>query len=98
MFKLISLSHFWVKKSEKCDFKSRLKDAGKDFLRIIAQPVTLVGLELAAIYGLFRPYDGRKLYASFERAAYGDSILAPCFQPDPEKHLFGGNMNKRDAY
>lgn len=98
--KLISFSHFWMHKSgeKSYDFKARLLDAGKDLLRIVTQPLAIVGLELAAIYGLFRPYDGRKLYASIERAQYGNFILAPCFQPDPDQHLLGGDPNKKNAF
>ncbi|MBS4171388.1 hypothetical protein NEOC95_002136 [Neochlamydia sp. AcF95] len=61
-------------------------------------PVALVGLELAAIYGIFTPYNGRKLYASIERAQYGKFTLAPCFQPGPTCHASGGNPQKRDAF
>ena len=67
-------------------------------MRIIATPVSILGLELAAIYGIFQPYDGRKLYASFERATYGNFILAPCFQPDPKYHALGGDINEKDAF
>lgn len=53
----------------------------QDGIRIIAQPFSIIGLEFAAIYGVYNPYDGRKLYASIENAQYGKGILAPCFQP-----------------
>lgn len=98
--KLVTLSHFWMPKDgeQSYNFKSRLKDAGTDLLRIATQPIAIVGLELAAIYGLFRPYDGRKLYASIERAQYGNFILAPCFQPNAEEHLLGGDINERNAF
>jgi hypothetical protein len=100
ILKLISLSHFWIGKNEEANssFKARLADAGEDLLKIVAAPVSILGLELAAIYGWFRPYDGRKLYASMERAIYGHSILAPCFQPDPTHHAFGGDINRKDAF
>lgn len=80
------------------NLKGRIISAGGDLLRIVATPISLIGLELSAIYGIFNPFDGRKLYASFERATYGKHILAPCFQPDPEKHLFGGDMSQKDAW
>lgn len=69
-----------------------------DGCRIIAQPLAIIGLELSAIYGIINPYDGRKLYASIEKAEYGRPILAPCFQPNPEEHFFGGDINTRDQY
>lgn len=79
----MTLSHFWIKREgeEKYNFKARLIEAGKDLLRIVASPIAIIGLELAAIYGLMRPYDGRKLYATFERAIYGNALIPPCFQP-----------------
>lgn len=100
VFKLITLSHFWLDKEgeKKYDFKARMADAGADLLRIVATPFAFLGLELAAIYGLASPYDGRKLYATIERAMYGGFILAPCFQPEPESHFFGGDPNKKDSF
>ena len=78
--------------------ENKLADAGKDSLRIVAAPFSILGLELAALYGLIRPYDGRKMYATIERAMYGNPILAPCFQPEPERHAFGGDINERNAF
>lgn len=98
--KLVTFANFWMHKDKepKYIFKSRLADTGIDLLKIIATPFSLVGLELASLYGLVRPYDGRKLYATIERATYGGYILAPCFQPDPNHHLFGGDLNKQNAF
>lgn len=98
--KLLSLSHFWIKKADEQGyfFLGRAQDAGIDFLRMFLQPFVFLGLELSALYGLFSPLDGRKLYASLERAEYGGWILAPCFQPDAECHLFGGDPNRSGAW
>lgn len=100
ILKLGTFYHFWShKKGEKnYSLKSRAIDAGIEALKIVVTPFAIVGLELAAIYGLFTPYNGRKLYATIERALYGRSILAPCFQPNPKSHAFGGDPNKRNAY
>lgn len=59
-------------------------------------------------------YDARKLYASFERLAYSGGyqrfgmgfygggphnyVIAPCFQPDPQAHLGGGQLGEIDAW
>ena len=83
---------------EKKGFFSRLFTIGKHLLNIALAPIALVGLELAAIYGIFNPYDGRKLYASIERATYGHYVLAPCFQPFANTHLFGGDINQKNAF
>ncbi len=65
----------------------------KDIGSIVFSPIAAVGLQLAAIYGLFSPKNGRKLYATFERCIYGRALLAPCFQPNPAdnfQHALGG--------
>jgi hypothetical protein len=101
---LITLIHFRAEeyndqgKLKPFPFKVSLILAGTDFIRIFTTPLVYVALELAAIYGVVSPYNGRKLYASLERAQYGDGILAPCFQPEATKHLFGGDINKQNAW
>lgn len=97
---LVTFYHFWTPKEgqKSYNFIKRLKDAGDDLLKIATQPLALIGLELAAIYGIFNPYDGRKLYATIERAQYGTFLLAPCFQPNPKQHAFGGDPTKQNAY
>lgn len=98
--KIITGAHFWMPKEgeKKYNFQARLTDLKIDALRIIATPVTILCLELSAIYGIIRPYDGRKLYATIERAAYGNFIIAPCFQPDPKYHAFGSDMKTKDGF
>ncbi len=99
VLKIISFANFWLpKEGDNYDFKGRLKDTGIDLARIVLTPITIIALELSSIYGWFSPYNGRKLYATIERAAYGNFILAPCFQPDPKKHALGGDINKKDVY
>lgn len=85
--KLVTLSHFWFPKhgERSYNFEHRLNDAGIDLLRIVAAPIATLGLELAALYGIFSPYNGMKLYATIERAQYGHWILAPFFQPIEER-------------
>ncbi len=100
IFRLVTFYHLRRDKPEEKSyaFTARLGDAVKDLLRVVIQPIAIFGLELSAIYGLFRPYDGRKLYASIERAQYGNFILAPCFQPDPKAHALGGDINKKNQF
>ncbi len=64
---------------------------------IFLGPVAIVALEVAALYGLFRPYDGRKIYASIEKLLYGHGMWAPCFQENPAGHLLGGDITKRNT-
>lgn len=97
--KLITFAHFW----HSCNgrdyaFTARLCSFGENLLRIVWDPIGYVGMELAALYGLVLPYDGGKLYATFERITFGGPFLAPCFQPEPEYHLGGGDMNTRDSW
>ena len=94
------VANFFVRREgeTKYNFRARFIDSAKDFLAVVATPISLVALELAALYGCIRPYDGRKLYATIERAMYGDSVLAPCFQPSPTSHALGGDINKKNAF
>lgn len=80
------------------NLKSRLIECGTHLLTIARTPFAIALLELSSIFGVFSPYNGRKLYASFERAHYGHFILAPCFQPKAQNHLFGGNIHQRNAF
>jgi len=100
VLRLATFANFWIEKDgeKKYSFENRLLDAGKDLLRIVLVPISILSLELSAVYGLFTPYNGRKLYATIERATYGNFILAPCFQPDPTQHAFGGDINKKNAF
>lgn len=98
--KIVTGAHFWITKENERDYslKERGLEAMEDLVKIVSAPFVLCALEASAIYGLFRPFDGRKLYASFERFAFYDRFfLAPCFQPDPSCHFFGGNLRTRDA-
>lgn len=96
--KVLSLSHFWAPNDINDSLSTRLADMFVDLLKIVLWPIFLLSLELSAIYGLFSPYDGRKLYASLERVYYGGAVLAPCFQPDPTRHAFYGDPTKRNAF
>jgi hypothetical protein len=98
LFNLLTFVHFWKEHQKPCSFTARLLDFGADLLRIVAAPLALVGLELAALYGLLNPRDGRKLYATIERAEYGDGLFAPCFQPEAKRHLLGSDINQRNGW
>lgn len=80
------------------DFEERLGQSVKEFSSIISIPFSIIGLQFSAIYGIFKPYDGRKLYASIEKAVYDGGCLAPCFQPSPHRHFFGGDIDKKDSW
>ncbi len=100
MLKLVSLYHFWRPNDilETYSLKNRAIQAGGDFLKVIITPLTIVGLQLSAIYGIFCPYNGRKLYATLERFQYERSVIAPCFQPDPTHHFFGSDPSKMGGW
>jgi uncharacterized membrane protein (DUF2068 family) len=100
ILRIVTCADLWrpKKATEDKRFKARLWDMSKNLLRIAAAPLAIVALEAAALYGVFRPLDGRKLYATIERAEYESFILAPCFQPEPEKHALGGDIKKRDSF
>ncbi len=100
IIKLVSFFEFWKEVPEELEYnlKNRFFEYGKDFLRILIAPFILLLLELSALYGIFAPRDGRKLYASFECGFYGRAILGGCFQPNEPYHLFGGDINKAGAW
>lgn len=83
LFKLIIGYHLWtnINNGTSYSLKGRLKEVGWDLLRIVATPLALIGLILSPIYGIITPNNGRKLYATFERAYFGRGLIAPCFQP-----------------
>lgn len=51
-------------------FQAKLLHLRNDLLFIIGAPMALVAKEVAALWGLFFPYDGRKLISSIERLGY----------------------------
>lgn len=92
--KFLSFAHLWYPNSnEAYNFQDRFIEWCGDLLRIALTPIIYIGLELAAIYGTIMPFDGAKLYATFERYIYAsdDGLIAPCFQPSPTHHLFSGD-------
>lgn len=95
LMKLLVLYPLWKPVNGLESRKQAVVDEVKGLLLNLVAPVLL---ELSAIYGMFSPYNGRNLYASLERAVYGDGFLAPCFQPSPYRHFFGGDINKQNAY
>lgn len=104
--KILTLSHFSTAPTAPTA-SEQWANAGKDLLRIVAFPVAMIGLECAAIYGIFQPYNARKIYTSIERLEYGDFHipgtldggfrLAPCFQPQAQAHLLGGSIEDPNA-
>ncbi|MFI5333933.1 MAG: hypothetical protein ACHQT8_02055 [Chlamydiales bacterium] len=96
--KLITFAHFWRPPIEAPHGISlethvqpiRSEAALKDLLRVIFTPMIYIGLELSALYGIFLPAQGQKLYATFERCAYRRALIAPCFQPIRVRHFFNG--------
>ncbi len=104
LIKLLSFYHFWKTldnnnyENPEYNLKQRSLDAGEDLFHILFAPINILLLEFAALYGIIMPHDGRKLYASLERFAFDDSVLAPCFQPDPQEHLFGGDITVQNTF
>ncbi|OGN56385.1 MAG: hypothetical protein A3D96_05270 [Chlamydiae bacterium RIFCSPHIGHO2_12_FULL_44_59] len=96
--KIVSFAHFWHSSSDHYSLSEKSWSFGKDLLRIAFSPIIYIGLELSALYGLILPDNGRKLYATFERCAYGKELLAPCFQPYATRHLGGGVPGKRNEW
>lgn len=113
--KIVTFAHLWYPSQEKYNFKARIGEWGKDILLVVSTPLILLGMVFSALYGAtLSPYDGRKLYSTFERLAYSGGyqffepdygrnkphsyLLAPCFQPNPNAHLGGGKIGERDVW
>lgn len=96
--KIITFAHFHDSATEGRSLSEKSWAVCKDLLRIAFTPIIYLGLELSAIYGLALPENGRKLYATFERCAYGKELLAPCFQPFATRHLGGGIPGQTNAW
>jgi hypothetical protein len=96
--KIVSFAHFWYPSQEELSFGEKIWSFGKDVLRVLFAPFIFVMMELAALYGIIEPLNGRKLYAALERVSYGDGKLAPCFQPRATHHFYRGNLNDPDAW
>ncbi len=83
MIRIVTFSHFWREVPEENGHYSlggRVCSLGADVLRIALAPIALVGMELAAIYMVFNPRDGKKIYAAIEQLEYGNWNL-PCMHP-----------------
>lgn len=78
--------------------KYRVAEYAKDILRIIAAPISIPALFISGIYGVVRPYDGRKLHGNIEIAFYGKAMLGQCFAPNTKEHLFGGDIRNPHAW
>jgi hypothetical protein len=74
-----AIACFFERRDEPYDFTARLIDSGITIARVVASPLSLIALEFAALYGLFMPNDGRKLYSSIERFGFD---LSPCFEDE----------------
>lgn len=68
--KILFLYHFWSNSVPDSSLKGRFIEFSKDALKIAFAPLLFVGLFLSGIWGIVRPYDGRKVYASYERLLF----------------------------
>ncbi len=94
LFKVLTFYSFWGDSTKTYPLLGRLGFMGKDILKLALTPGLVLALEIAALYGLFFPKEGRKEYASIERFAHiklgisGKDLFgrfvpycAPCYQP-----------------
>ena len=92
VFNMLTLYAF--KYDNSLPLKNRMYVFGKDLEKLALTPSLILSLEMVALFGVFFPKEGRKLYATFERFAHikaGISGLdlfcrpspycAPCYQP-----------------
>ncbi len=70
----------------------------KSFLKIFAIPLYSTALAVTAVYGLFNPYDARKIYSGLESAYFDEWRLAPCFQSEASSHFFGSRIDQQGGF
>lgn len=88
---LILLDATWAIRDQNKGLKHRITNCAALLFKAVLIATAPIFLELAALYGMsLSPHNGRKLYASLEKLTYDKFMLAPCFQPAPEQHYFGG--------
>ena len=56
-------------------------DAVKQYAQVFCFPMIGAAMMFSALYGLVRPYDGRKLFSSFDRFWHGEAHFSKCFYP-----------------
>lgn len=95
--KKITLSDL-KKIKERYDLETRFLECVKDIGRIVASFFVVIPLALSALYGLWKPYEARKLISSIALAVCGTDQVAACFAPSPSFHALGGNTNKQGAF
>jgi len=81
VFRLITFYHYHSK-IRTPPWRQRVRMAKDDVLDILKPPLSLIFFEIAAIYALISPNNGRKLFASIDRVFYSPPIISLC----PEKH------------
>ena len=89
--KIMTLNAFFSSAYSQLDWLQKLNTFLIHILHFLMMPFTIIFLDLALLYGLFSPLDGRKLYSSLFILFYENTIipqrtiptvsLAPCFRP-----------------
>jgi hypothetical protein len=83
---------------EEYDLETRFFQCVKDIVRIAVSLFVIFPLTLSALYGLWKPYEARKLISSIALAVCGTDQVAACFAPSPTFHAMGGDINKPGAF
>lgn len=77
-----------------------IKKVGIEIAKIVATPFIFLGMQATACYGFcFSPHDGRKYFASLQMIQFdGEHHAAPCFAPNAERHLLGGDLEMQNRW
>jgi hypothetical protein len=49
---------------------------GRDLAKILLTPLALLAMQISLLYGIVKPRDGKKMYASLERVFFGGYVYA----------------------
>lgn len=96
----VSAIQLWFPNPGK-SWEERVKDWKANMASLLITPIALLQMEKAALKGVFgsQPYDARKNFTSWERLIRLPGItIAPCFHPSANRHFFGGDPSRRNAF
>lgn len=79
--KIILLAPFWMPETRSKPFSKKITLLLRDLGIVMMTPWIILAIEIAALYGILNPLDGRKLISNFQRLLFGKTLCTPCMNP-----------------